>query len=123
MIDCWFFPCQLSHELLGCVGVLPLKMKPNRKIQISRKPSSALVKSQTGKSPTSYVEVKDSPRETPHRSVMRNPYKPTIFTRHNLHLDALLLENPPWFCSREIGRLMGYGRICRSDREICRYFL
>ena len=47
------------------------------------------------------------PAETPHRSVMRDPFRPTIFTRHNLHLHALLLENQPWFCARDIGRLMG----------------
>jgi prophage antirepressor-like protein len=32
---------------------------------------------------------------------------PTVFNRHNLPLHALLLENQPWFCSRDIGRLMG----------------
>ena len=32
----------------------------------------------------------------------------TVFTRHNLHLHALLLENQPWFCARDLGRLMGF---------------
>jgi len=32
---------------------------------------------------------------------------PTVFNRHNLALHALLLENQPWFCARDIGRLMG----------------
>jgi prophage antirepressor-like protein len=32
----------------------------------------------------------------------------TAFTRHNLPLHALLLENQPWFCARDIGRLMGF---------------
>ncbi|QXH88101.1 Bro-N domain-containing protein [Pseudomonas shahriarae] len=34
-------------------------------------------------------------------------YEPTAFTRHNLHLHALLIENQPWFCARDLGRLMG----------------
>ena len=55
------------------------------------------------------------PTETPHRSVMRDPYRPTIFTRHNLHLHALLLENQPWFSTRDIGRLMG---VHLSDRMV-----
>jgi prophage antirepressor-like protein len=57
----------------------------------------------------------DMPAETPHRSVMRDPFRPTIFTRHNLHLHALLLENQPWFCARDIGRLMG---VHLSDRMV-----
>lgn len=40
---------------------------------------------------------------------------PTIFTRHNLPLHALLLENEPWFCARDIGRLMG---VHLSDRMV-----
>lgn len=55
------------------------------------------------------------PAETPHRSVTRDPFNPTIFTRHNLHLHALLLENQPWFCARDIGRLMG---VHLSDRMV-----
>lgn len=39
---------------------------------------------------------------------MLEPYIPTVFTRHNLPLHALLLENQPWFCARDIGRLMGF---------------
>jgi prophage antirepressor-like protein len=38
---------------------------------------------------------------------MSEPFTPTVFTRHNLHLHALLLENQPWFCARDLGRLMG----------------
>ncbi|MBC8787299.1 BRO-N domain-containing protein [Pseudomonas fluorescens] len=34
-------------------------------------------------------------------------YEPTVFTRQNLQLHALLLENQPWFCARDLGRLMG----------------
>ncbi|EJM63039.1 prophage antirepressor [Pseudomonas sp. GM49] len=32
---------------------------------------------------------------------------PTLFTRHNVHLHALLLENQAWFCAHDLGRLMG----------------
>ncbi|MGE8150946.1 BRO-N domain-containing protein [Pseudomonas vancouverensis] len=39
---------------------------------------------------------------------MIEPYVPTVFTHHNLSLHALLLENQPWFCARDIGRLMGF---------------
>ncbi|MGH8384139.1 MAG: BRO-N domain-containing protein [Pseudomonas sp.] len=38
---------------------------------------------------------------------MQEPFDPTVFTRHNLSLHALLLENQPWFSARDIGRLMG----------------
>jgi prophage antirepressor-like protein len=38
---------------------------------------------------------------------MSNPYIPTVFVRQNLELHALLLENQPWFCARDHGRLMG----------------
>lgn len=48
------------------------------------------------------------PAQTPHRSVMTDPLGSTVFHRHNLPLHALLLENQPWFCARDIGRLMGF---------------
>lgn len=32
---------------------------------------------------------------------------PTLFHRHNRPLHALLLENQPWFCARDLGRLIG----------------
>ncbi|MGN8275391.1 BRO-N domain-containing protein [Pseudomonas sp. SMN5] len=38
---------------------------------------------------------------------MPDAYIPAVFTRLNLHLHALLLENQPWFCARDLGRLMG----------------
>ncbi|MCU7248294.1 BRO-N domain-containing protein [Pseudomonas koreensis] len=38
---------------------------------------------------------------------MSDPIPSTVFNRHNLSLHALLLENQPWFCARDIGRLMG----------------
>ena len=44
---------------------------------------------------------------------MHDPFAPTVFTRQNLSLHALLLENQPWFCARDLGRLMGY---CLDDR-------
>ncbi|MGY2229556.1 Bro-N domain-containing protein [Pseudomonas tolaasii] len=31
---------------------------------------------------------------------------PHVFTRHNLHLHALLLENQAWFSARDLGRLL-----------------
>ncbi|RON03892.1 Bro-N domain-containing protein [Pseudomonas brassicacearum] len=31
---------------------------------------------------------------------------PHVFTRHKLHLHALLLENQPWFSARDLGRLL-----------------
>lgn len=42
---------------------------------------------------------------------MTDPFSVTVFTRHNLALHALhalLLENQPWFCARNLGRLMGF---------------
>lgn len=39
---------------------------------------------------------------------MSDPYIPTVFIRQNLELHALLLENQPWFCARDFGRLMGF---------------
>jgi prophage antirepressor-like protein len=41
---------------------------------------------------------------------MSDPIPPTVFNRHNLSLHALLLENQPWFCARDIGRMMGVHR-------------
>lgn len=34
-------------------------------------------------------------------------HEPTVFTRQNLHMHALLLENQPWLCARDLGRLTG----------------
>ena len=31
---------------------------------------------------------------------------PHVFTRHNLHLHALLLENQAWFSAHDLGRLL-----------------
>ena len=46
---------------------------------------------------------------------MPDPFSVTVFSRHNLTLHALLLENQPWFCARDIGRLMG---VHLSDRMV-----
>ncbi|MCP2019772.1 UNVERIFIED_ORG: prophage antirepressor-like protein [Pseudomonas reinekei] len=46
---------------------------------------------------------------------MSDPFVSTVFTRQNLTLHALLLENQPWFCARDVGRLMG---IHLSDRMV-----
>jgi prophage antirepressor-like protein len=34
-------------------------------------------------------------------------HEPSVFTRQNLQLHALLLENQPWLCARDLGRLTG----------------
>ncbi len=39
---------------------------------------------------------------------MSDPLPVIVFSRHNLSLHALLLENQPWFCARDVGRLMGF---------------
>ncbi len=40
--------------------------------------------------------------------VTPEPSTGVVFTRHNLQLHALLLENQVWFCARDLGRLMGW---------------
>jgi len=49
------------------------------------------------------------------RSAIPDPILPIIFTRQNLPLNALLLENQAWFCARDLGRLMG---IYLSERMV-----
>jgi len=44
-----------------------------------------------------------------------NYLTPHIFTRHKLHLHALLLQNQPWFSARDLGRLL---RIHLNDRQL-----
>ncbi|WP_460134578.1 BRO-N domain-containing protein [Pseudomonas sp. S1_E04] len=46
------------------------------------------------------------------------PSTAVVFTRHNLHLHALLLENQPWFCARDLGRLMGCYLNERTTRKL-----
>ena len=41
-----------------------------------------------------------------------------VFTRHSLRLHALLLENQPWFCARDLGRLMGWHLDERTTRKL-----
>ena len=41
-----------------------------------------------------------------------------VFTRHNLQIHALLLENQPWFCARDLGRLMGCYLDERTTRKL-----
>ncbi|MBY8930502.1 Bro-N domain-containing protein [Pseudomonas sp. Wu6] len=41
-----------------------------------------------------------------------------VFTRHSLHLHTLLLENQPWFCARDLGRLMGWRLDQRTTRKL-----
>lgn len=49
---------------------------------------------------------------------MRDTFVPTVFTRHNVSLHALLLENQPWFCARDLGRLMGWYLDERTTRKL-----
>lgn len=46
------------------------------------------------------------------------PSSPAVFTRHNLPLHALLIENQPWFCARDLGRLMGWHLDERTTRKL-----
>lgn len=52
------------------------------------------------------------PRELQHGRKLSNSH---TFTRHNLHLHALLLQNQPWFSARDLGRLL---RIYLNDRQV-----
>ncbi|PUB39619.1 BRO family protein [Pseudomonas sp. GV047] len=45
-------------------------------------------------------------------------HEPTILTRHNLHLHALLVENQPWFCARDLGRLTG---LYLDERKVSKF--
>jgi prophage antirepressor-like protein len=40
---------------------------------------------------------------------------PSVFTRHKLHLHALLIQNQPWFSARDLGRLL---RLHLNDRQL-----
>lgn len=50
--------------------------------------------------------------------VTSEPSDAVVFTRHNLQLHALLLENQAWFCARELGRLMGWYLDERTTRKL-----
>jgi prophage antirepressor-like protein len=49
---------------------------------------------------------------------MHDPFVPIVFTRQSLSLHGLLLENQPWFCARDLGRLMGYYLDERTTRKL-----
>ncbi|RON06527.1 phage antirepressor protein [Pseudomonas brassicacearum] len=49
---------------------------------------------------------------------MSEPLIPTLFTRHNIHLHALLVENQAWFCAHDLGRLMGKYLDERMSRKL-----
>ncbi|MEX5560141.1 Bro-N domain-containing protein [Pseudomonas rhodesiae] len=51
-------------------------------------------------------------------AVIPELYIAVVFTRHHLPLHALLLENQPWFCARDLGRLMGYCLDERTTRKL-----
>ncbi|POA48183.1 phage antirepressor protein [Pseudomonas sp. MPR-ANC1] len=51
----------------------------------------------------------------PYWQVIPAPFASTTFSRQKLFLHALLVENQPWFCARDIGRLMG---VHLSDRML-----
>lgn len=47
-----------------------------------------------------------------------DPFMAVVFTRHNLQLHTLLLENQPWFCALDLGRLMGWHLNERTTRKL-----
>ena len=51
-------------------------------------------------------------------AVAAEPFIAIVFTRHSLHLHTLLLENQPWFCARDLGRLMGWRLDQRTTRKL-----
>lgn len=44
-------------------------------------------------------------------------FKPTAFYRHNRPLRGMMFESQAWFCTRDLGRLMGTGML---DRKIAK---
>ncbi|WP_455929790.1 BRO-N domain-containing protein [Pseudomonas fluorescens] len=48
----------------------------------------------------------------------KEPFVAVVFTRQNLQLHTLLLENQPWFCARDLGRLMGWYLDERTTRKL-----
>ncbi|MCE6980373.1 phage antirepressor protein [Pseudomonas frederiksbergensis] len=49
---------------------------------------------------------------------MSEPLISTLFTRHNIYLHALLVENQAWFCAHDLGRLMGKFLDERMSRKL-----
>ena len=54
----------------------------------------------------------------PASNAVHEAFIAVVFTRHSLHLHTLLLENQPWFCARELGRLMGWHLDERTTRKL-----
>lgn len=49
---------------------------------------------------------------------MSEPLISALFTRHNIYLHALLVENQAWFCAHDLGRLMGKYLDERMSRKL-----
>jgi len=49
---------------------------------------------------------------------MSDPLVSTLFTRHDIYLHALLVENQAWFCAHDLGRLMGKFLDERMSRKL-----
>lgn len=49
---------------------------------------------------------------------LSDAYIPTAFTRHNLHLHTLLVENQVWFSASDLGRLMSKHLDERMTRKL-----
>lgn len=49
---------------------------------------------------------------------MTESLKPALFTRHNVNMHALLVENQAWFCAQGLGRLMGQHLDERMTRKL-----
>ncbi|MPQ83292.1 Bro-N domain-containing protein [Pseudomonas sp. MAFF 730085] len=52
------------------------------------------------------------------KAITPEPSIAVVFTRHGLQLHTLLVENQPWFCARDLGRLMGYYLDERTTRKL-----
>lgn len=65
------------------------------------------------------MPTKISPR-SPYTSETNLPdvYIPAAFTRHNLHLHTLLVENQAWFSASDLGRLMSKHLDERMTRKL-----
>ncbi|WP_160108522.1 BRO-N domain-containing protein [Pseudomonas izuensis] len=59
-----------------------------------------------------------------------NYLTPHVFTRHKLHLHALLLQNQPWFSARDLGRMLrlhlderAVRKLDRDQRQVARMLI
>jgi|MedtruStandDraft_1076414.scaffolds.fasta_scaffold07363_3 hypothetical protein len=62
------------------------------------------------KSSEEVMDIPEQPKLHPtqnHGAVISDTLPVTVFSRHHLALHAFLLEDQPWFCARDTGRLMG----------------